>query len=300
MSLQQLVEHFNDNFEREHDCDFRPFFLNDEHKVTGMFGVAHITSQFTPLHTVYDTVLIEGGYAAQAIVSTDKMPPIKTAKINRLLEKTLNKPAHVRSIVTFDRLSRTVNLLNYLELAGKDNFLITEVDPRHILSIPYNHGVYFEEIIRYTGLKTENVVISMTLTGVHQEHYPQLLQGLKNYRERGYKIALNIGHLISADKTISFINQLYPDFVIVTAPNDSYNSLNLNSSLMTALHHLKELTSLSAAKTIFKDVTNAEQALCAVHIGFDLVQGDYYETAPEFYTNMAKYKRNIVDLNYTN
>lgn len=297
MSLQQLVENFNERFAQEHECDFHPFVLSNN-KVTGIFCIAHITSQFTPLHNVYDTFLIEGGYAAKAIISTDEMPAAKTAKINRLLEKTLNKPAHVRSIVTFDRLCRTVNLLNYLELAHNNNFLIMEVDPRHILSIPYNHGAYFEEIVVYSGLKTQNIVISMTIAGVYQEHYPQLLQGLNNYRECGYKISLNVGHLISADKTISFINQLSPDFVIVTAPNDSYNNMDSNSSLMSALRNLKKQVNSIGGKTILKDVRNSEQALCVAHIGFDLVQGDYYDEAPAFHTSLVTYKRNIENHDY--
>lgn len=291
MTLQQLVEHFNDNFVREHECDFRPFFLNN-HKVTGIFGIAHITSQFTPVHTLYGAHLIEG-YAAQAIASTDEMQSVKTAKINKLLEKTLNKPAHVPSIVSFDRLCRTVNLLNYLALAHNNNFLITEVDPRHILSIPYGHGMYFEDVIVYSGLKTQNVVISMTTTGIHQEHYQQLLQGLNNYRECGYKIALNIGHLISSDKTISFINQLSPDYVIVSAP------FNLNSSLIIALRNLKETTTSLGGKIILKNVKQPEQGLCATQIGFDLVHGEYYETSPDFQTGFVKNRHDIKNYSYS-
>lgn len=275
MSLQQLVDHFNDTFAQEHQCNFHPFVLNNN-KVTGVFGIAHINSKFTPIHTAYDFHLIEG-YAAQAIASTEEKSQIKTAKVNRLLEKTLNKPGHVRSIISFDRLCRTVNLLNYLPLANNNNFLITEVDPYHILSIPYNHGAYFEEIIVYSGLKTQNVVISMTITGVHELHYPQLLKGLNNYRECGYKIALNIGRLISADKTILFINQLSPDYVIVTAPNESYSCLSLNSSLMAALQHLKELTASLGGQIMLQDVNKPEQGLCAAQIGFDLVEGAYYK-----------------------
>lgn len=289
MLLQQLVEHFNHSFAQEHDCDFQPFVLNNR-RVTGLFGIAQISSQFTPIHTPANSQVI-AGYAAKAVISNDEN---RKVKIDKLLTKTLNKPAHVRSIVSFDRLCRTVNLLNYLELASYYNFLITEVDPRHILSISYNHGAYFEEVIVYSGLKTQNVVISMTIEGVHQEHYPQLLQGLKNYRECGYQIALNIGHLISADKMLTFINQLAPDYVIVAAPHESYASLTANSSLITALQNLKKLIGSLAGKTILQNVTQPEQALIAVQIGFDLVQGAYYETLPEFKkARLVKYRPTV-------
>jgi EAL domain-containing protein (putative c-di-GMP-specific phosphodiesterase class I) len=279
MLLQQLVEHLNNTFELEHECDFRPFLLN-KNKVTGIFGLAHITSKFSPVRILASPHLT-AGYASQAIASTDNICQVKNAKLKRLLTKTLNKPAYVRSIVSFDRLCRTLNLLNYLELA-ENNFLITEVCPRHILSVPYNHGAYFEEIIVRSGLKTQNVVISMTIGGVHPEHYPKLLRGLKNYRECGYQIALNIGHLISADKTIALINQLSPDYVIVAAPNEICSNLSDNSSLIAALRRLKELTTSLDGQTILQEVKQFKQSLCAVKIGFDLVQGDYYEKLPNF------------------
>ena len=291
MSLQQLVEHFNGNFSKEHECDFHPFVLKNN-KVTGIFGIAHITSQFTPVHALHGSQLIEG-YTAQAIATSGETPPVKIAKINKLLEKTLNKPAHVRSIVTFDRLCRTVNLLNYLEVARTNNFLITEVDPRHILSIPYNHGAYFEEIIIYSGLKTKNIVISLAITGVHEAHNSQLLQGLNNYRECGYKIALNVGHLISADKAISFINKISPDYVIVSAPNENYANFNLNSSLMLALKNLKNITHSLGGKTILKNIKQSEQGLCAAQIGFDLIEGDYYESQPNFHGIVIKNNHDI-------
>lgn len=296
MSLQQLVEHFNDNFEKEHVCDFRPFVIRNN-KVKGIFGIAHITSQFAPIHPLNNQNLIKG-YASQAIAAADEARPFKKDKVNRLLAKTLNKPAHVRSIVSYDRLCRTVNLLNYLTLAEPHHFLITDVDPRHILSIPDHHGAYFEEVIIHSGLKTQNVVISMSITGVHQAHYPQLLAGLNNYRKCGYKFALNIGHLISADKTIAFINQLAPDYVIVAAPHADYNNFNFDSSLMVALRNLKTLTSSLGGKMILKNVKSSEQIACAEQIGFDFIQRGYCEKQTAHKIKEIKYPPGIRQYSY--
>jgi EAL domain-containing protein (putative c-di-GMP-specific phosphodiesterase class I) len=290
MPLQNLVDHFNNNFAQEHECDFRPFLLN-ANKVSGTFGLAHIESEFSPVRMLANPHLITG-YAAQAIASTHEMGEVKAAKMKRLLTKTLNKPAHVRSIVSFDRLCRIVNLLNYLSLAHDDNFLITKVDPHHILGIPYNHGAYFEQAVGYSGLKTQNIVISMMITGVHQIHFPQLLKGLNNYRDHGYQIALNIGNLVSADKTINLIKQLCPDYIIVTAPNESYASLGLNASLTKAFRHLKELTAVLHGKMILQEVKQPEQELCATQIGFDLVQGVYYEKLPDVFEKPESHVKN--------
>lgn len=284
MQLQQLVNHFNSNFAQEHECDFQPFVLN-QNTVKGIFGIACIGSEFTSVRSCADNWQLIAGYAAKTLITNNANRPAKAEKIKRLLDKTLNKPAHVPSVTTFDRLCRTVNLLNYLELSTCHNFLITEVNPHHILSLSYNHGAYFEEIIVYSGLKTQNVVISMTTTGIHPAHYPKLLQGLENYRECGYQIALNVGHLFSADKNIALIKELVPDYVIVSAPNERYAGLNLNSSVMTALRRLKELTASLGKQIILQDVEQPEQDWYAMQIGFDFVQGSYYENLPEVNKN---------------
>ncbi len=275
MSLQQLVDHFNHNFAQERQCDFRPFVLKDN-QVTGIFGIAHLKSEFTPIRTLFNTDVI-AGYAAQAFASTDEVRQVKTAKIKKLLTKTLNKPAHVPSIVSFDRLCRTLHVLNYLALAQHSHFLITEVDPRHILGIPYNHGAYFEQVIVYAGLKTQNIVISMTITGVHQLHYPQLLKGLNNYRECGYKIALSLGYLLTADKAIELIKQLSPDYIIVNSPNENYTQLGLESILLESYNYLRELMTAIGGQVIMQHIEQPGQIIMAKMAKFDLVLGNYYQ-----------------------
>jgi len=289
--LQSLIDYLNETFEKEHECNFHPFVLKNN-KVTGIFGIAHISSEFFPIHSLYGARLIEG-YIAQSIASTHETQPFKAARVNKLLKKTLNKPAQVRSIVTFDRLCRIVNLLNYLTLPSNDNFLISEVNPGYILSIPYNHGVYFADIIIRANLKLENIVISMTTVGIHQEHYPQLLKGLSNYRMLGYKIALNMGHLSLTDKKISFLNQLAPDYVIVDSPNVNQSMLNFNSSLVDTFRYLKKLTISSGGKMILKNVKSPEQSVFASQIGFNLVMGDCYENSSEFQGLVINNKHDI-------
>ncbi|CAA9890355.1 EAL domain protein (fragment) [Candidatus Methylobacter favarea] len=86
-------------------------------------------------------------------------------------------------------------MLNYLPYSVHGGVLFLNVDPRHILKIAQNHGVYFEEIIFKCGLTPHNVVKSTDFNHDYAMHYEQLLAGLNNYRSRGYQIALNIGNL---------------------------------------------------------------------------------------------------------
>ncbi len=49
MSLQQLVDYFNDRFESEHQSNFRPFILENGW-VSGIFGPIRVSSVFAPVH----------------------------------------------------------------------------------------------------------------------------------------------------------------------------------------------------------------------------------------------------------
>ena len=48
MSLQQLVQHFNDRFAFEHHANFHPFLL-EKGLVSGIFGPIRISSVFAPV-----------------------------------------------------------------------------------------------------------------------------------------------------------------------------------------------------------------------------------------------------------
>jgi len=157
MPLQHLVEYFNDRLGREHRSSFRPFIL-EEGKVNGLFGPIRIDSFFAPLRqTLKPTVMV--GHKAQITVAPNKTQHLYANEIETLLANNSVSAADFESIINFDRLSRTVHMLNYLTLAHLQGILFLEVDPRHILGIKQDHGAYFEEVIAKCGMKTKNVVI---------------------------------------------------------------------------------------------------------------------------------------------
>ncbi|MDO9107056.1 MAG: hypothetical protein Q7U57_19115 [Methylovulum sp.] len=278
MPLQQLVNHFNDRFEKEHHSNFRPFILENG-LVSGLFGPIRIGSVFSPIRAAADNSLL-AGHAAQLSVSPHHhgLQDTQTGDFGSVLTDAIKQPVDFQSIINLDRLCRTVHMLNYLPYSHNGGVLFLDVDPRHILGVEQNHGVYFEEIIVKCGLATKNVVISMTVNNFYALHHGQLLEGLNNYRGRGYQIALNIGNLYSANGLVDLIAKLSPNYLRANVPGAKDNAPDTEIIWPSALKALKELQGLVGGKTILQQVDQKEQAFIATAVGFDLVQGHYYDT----------------------
>lgn len=277
MPLQQLVNHFNDRFEAEHHSSFRPFIV-EKGLVSGLFGPIRIGSDFLPIRHSSGSDSI-AGHAAQLSVSpyNEGLHNTPANELGNLLTDTIKQPADFQSIINLDRLCRTVHMLNYLPYAHSNNVLFLEVDPRHILGVKQDHGAYFEEIISKCGLATKNIVISMAVNSFYALHYAQLLEGLNNYRQRGYQVALNVGQLYSAEGLADFIAKLSPKYLRVNAPDTG------NADTKAALGALKDLQGLVGGQTILQQVNRKEQAALASEVGVELVQGSYYDKLSEDY-----------------
>ncbi len=167
-------------------------------------------------------------------------------------------------------------MLNYLTYSDKGGILFLDVDPRHILGIKQDHGAYFEEIIIKCGLATKNIVISTAINSFYALNHTQLLDGLNNYRQRGYQIALNIGSLYAAKGLRDLIDKLSADYLRINAP-DTETSQHSNINLLSALNSLTEQQNLIGGQTILQQVKQKKQADIATSVRFNLAQGDYYD-----------------------
>jgi hypothetical protein len=103
------------------------------------------------------------GHTAQIAVAPNKTRHLYASEIETLLANNSVPATEFESIINFDRLSRTVHMLNYLTLAHLQNVLFLVVDPRHILGIKQDHGAYFVDMIAQCGLETKNIVIVLTV-----------------------------------------------------------------------------------------------------------------------------------------
>lgn len=115
-------------------------------------------------------------------------------------------PTEADELVYLDRLVRTLHALNYL-LVPAQGRLIVKVHPRHIASVPEDHGLAFEEIIRPCGLVPAQITLEIRAqAGGDQEH---LQRAIASYRSRGYGIAL--GHFGSDQSDLGLLETVRPD-----------------------------------------------------------------------------------------
>lgn len=276
MHLQPLVDYFNDRFETEHHSNIRPFTIENG-LVSGIFGPIQISSVFESVRQTDDNEKLVGHIAQISVTPyTHNQPSEQLIEIGNLLTEVITQPADFQSIINLDRLCRTVHMLNYLNYSENGGVLFLDVDPRHILGVQQDHGAYFEESIIKCGLATQNVVISMAINNFYALHHTQLLDGLNNYRQRSYQIALNIGSLYVADEIREIITKLSADFLRINAPDIATN-LYSDMSWPGTLKPLTELQNIQGGKTILQQVKNEKQADIAASAEFDLVQGDYYD-----------------------
>jgi hypothetical protein len=303
MPLQHLVEYFNDRLGREHRSSFRPFVL-EEGKVSGLFGPIRIDSFFAPLRqTLKPTVIV--GHTAQITVVPNKTQHLYANEIETLLANNSVPATEFESIINFDRLSRTVHMLNYLTLSHLQGVLFLEVDPRHILGIKQDHGAYFEEVIAQCGLETKNVVIVLAVNSQYARYYQELINGLENYRRRGYQLTLNFDYLAQALK-IDYLPQESEAFDLIAKISPNYVSLSARNMedqvyddiLLTKLHQLKTQVASVGGQSILQQIDEKKSDLLARNSGFDLVEGGYYRAIAFDYLSNSKTEH--YDLNASN
>ena len=126
MPLQDLVDYFNDRLGQEHRSSFPPFVLK-EGKVSGLFGPIRIDSFFKPLRQALKPTVIVG-HTAHIKVAPHTTQHLYANEIEMLLANNSVPAADFESIINFDRLSRTVHMLNHLPLAHLQGVLFLEVD----------------------------------------------------------------------------------------------------------------------------------------------------------------------------
>ena len=99
MPLQHLVEYFNDRIGREHRSSFRPF-VQEEGKVSGLFGPIRINSFFAPLRqTLKPTVIV--GHTAQIKVAHNKTQHLYANEIENLLAIKFRKQETTENVSFF-------------------------------------------------------------------------------------------------------------------------------------------------------------------------------------------------------
>lgn len=172
-------------------------------------------------------------------------------------------------LVPFDRLVRTLHLINFISRSDSHAKLYLNVHPR-LLGEVSQHGVVFEEILHSVSWEPGRVTLELLEDDVAEGDFPRLRAAVSNYRQRGYGIAIDDfgGHQLNR---LDCIHELTPDVVKLDRDlllrSESSNPMRKNlARLVELLHEMKVLV-------VMEGIETANQRDLSIDSGVDLLQG---------------------------
>lgn len=171
-------------------------------------------------------------------------------------------------LVQFDRVSRALHVLNFRQIYAENGLLFLNVHPKLLVSVNA-HGKVFERILHANSVPTERVVIQIQEGLVDQDK--QLSEAIDNYRDRGYKIAID--HFGSSQSRIDRLWKLSPDFVKLdsTLIQESEGNGRLQKTLPGLIQVIRDLS----AQPIISGIDTQTQLDIAIESGGHLLQGTF-------------------------
>lgn len=169
-------------------------------------------------------------------------------------------------LVKLDRVARTLHTLNYLNLPDNPGLLFLNVHPKLLTSINA-HGKVFERILHDHSVPTHQVVIEILENAVEIDS--KLKEAVGNYRDRGYKIAID--DFGSKHSNLDRLWDIAPDYVKFDI--SIIREAQANAKVRKALPKLIELVQALDAQAIIEGVENSTQYTIAKDSGATLVQG---------------------------
>ncbi|MGH8490660.1 MAG: EAL domain-containing protein [Gammaproteobacteria bacterium] len=235
--------------------------------VEGYFGPLRLTSVFQPLVAIASSGRLVVGYQAylRAIGANHAALPAP---------EVFARAREAAAIVYLDRLCRTVHMLNFLRQANDDICLFLHVHVRHILGVPHEHGEYFEGLLHRCGLIPERIVIQSDPPSTGDADERRRMQAaLRNYRRRGYRLAMNVTSGVHRENILEHVLELQPDYVrfdrTCLAIGESQFPVAQAMTLIALLHE-------SGAKVIIHGLETAAQVRGATECGVDVATGDHF------------------------
>jgi hypothetical protein len=101
----------------------------------------------------------------------------------------------------------------YAQFPAPDGCLFLHVHARHI-GVPHDHGEYFEGVLHRCGLTPERILIQVDPPGAEDPDGCRRMQAaLRNYRRRGYCLAMNVTCGVHRENVLEHVSELQPDYV---------------------------------------------------------------------------------------
>lgn len=169
-------------------------------------------------------------------------------------------------LVKFDRVCRTLHVLNYLQIADKNRPLFLNVHPKLLVSVNA-HGKVFERILHAHSVPTQQVVIEIQESAVEQEKH--LSEAIENYKDRGYRIAIDdFGRKHS---NLERLWRLEPEFVKLDL--SIIQEVEHNPRVKRILPGLIKIIRDLGAQPVIEGIETQVQLDLAIESGATLLQG---------------------------
>jgi EAL domain-containing protein (putative c-di-GMP-specific phosphodiesterase class I) len=175
-------------------------------------------------------------------------------------------------LVEFDRVSRTLHVLNFRQIYAENGLLFLNVHPKLLISVN-EHGKVFERILHANLVPTDRVVIEIHEGLVEQDK--QLTEAIDNYRDRGYRIAID--RFGSAQSHIDRLWKFSPDFVKLDL--NLIQKAESNERVRKILPGLVKMIRDLGAQAVITGIETQTQLNIAIETGSTLFQG-YFLAKP--------------------
>jgi EAL domain-containing protein (putative c-di-GMP-specific phosphodiesterase class I) len=169
-------------------------------------------------------------------------------------------------LVKFDRVARTLHTLNYLHLPEHKGLLFLNVHPKLLVSVNA-HGKVFERILHAHSVPTQQVVIEILESAVEVDR--QLSEAIDNYRDRGYRIAID--DFGSKHSNLDRLWELSPDYVKLDL--SIIREAETNAKVRRVLPKLVDIVAELGAQAVVEGIENDTQYQIALDAGAPLLQG---------------------------
>ncbi|HEX6734145.1 MAG TPA: EAL domain-containing protein [Azonexus sp.] len=230
-------------------------FVSTNGRVFLHYANIRLESQFLPIVETATGKLHGHAASFQAFGLFNQIP--------LLPEAVFVLPTDDAEFIYLDRLVRTLHALNYLTRPARGNLLL-KVHARHVLSVPADHGLAFEEILKPCGLFPEQITLEIDIDGIEDRDH--LVRAVQSYRSRGYGIAA--GRFGRSSIDFGLLRDIAPDIV-------KLDLLLLTSSrpLARIIDNIQQLP----AKVLIEGRDSAMLRRSVVASGIDLLQAQLPE-----------------------
>lgn len=186
MPLSHLVQHFNSVLAQQQDVVRqlpKTYFYSRDGQFFARFGSQDFGNHFLPIKHSADKSIV--GYESQLWV--------RTALGNQIpVEDVFNALSNLDEVVFLDRITRTLQALNFSLLPDRHDVLLSlGIQSRHILGVPSGHGRTFDALLNDCGLASAKVLLHTPIPA--PENFAHFRRALFSYSAFSYQVGIQIG-----------------------------------------------------------------------------------------------------------